>query len=54
MALTSMGRGSDLKLDMLDEVQNMAKTGKLYRWVDHLAKIIKHIYVKCQEEGAQI
>ena len=54
MLLTSMGRGCDLKFNMLKEVQDFATTGKLYLWVDHLVEIIKHICVKFQEEGAQI
>ena len=54
IALTSMGRGSYLKLDILDKVQNIATTGKVYRWDDHLTDIIKNICVNFQEEGSQI
>ena len=31
MDLTSIGRGSNLKLDMLDAMQNVSTKGKLYR-----------------------
>ena len=54
MALKSIGIGSDLKLNMLEEIQNVSKKGKPYRSVEHLSKIIKHISVKFQEESSKI
>ena len=53
MDLTSTRRGSDLKLNMLDAVQNVVTTGKLYYWAEHLIETIKHICIKFQKEGTQ-
>ena len=30
--LTPVGRGSDLKMDMLEAVDTIAEIGKVYRW----------------------
>ena len=32
--LTPTGQGSDLKLDMLEAVDTIATTGKIYHWVN--------------------
>ena len=42
VGLTITGRGSNLKLDMLEAVMNVAEKGKLYQWAEHLTEIIKH------------
>ena len=45
--LTPIGRGSDLKLDMLEAVDIIATIGKIYRWAQHVADILKSICEKC-------
>ena len=45
--LTSTGRGSDLKLDMLEAVDTIFDTGKVYRWVEYVVDMIKGICEKC-------
>ena len=52
--LTMAGRGSDLKLDMLEAVDTIATNGKVYRWVEYVADMIKNICEKCQETGGII
>ena len=52
--LTVIGCGCDLKLDMLEAVNCMESTGKVYRWAQYMANILKSIYEKCQELGAMI
>ena len=47
--LTPTGRGSDLKLDMLEAVDTIADTGKIYRWAEYVADMLKGICEKCQE-----
>ena len=47
--LTLTGRGSDLKLDMLEAVDNIADSGKIYRWAEYVADMLKGICEKCQE-----
>ena len=47
-------RGSDIKLDMLEVVVNVAEKGKVYRWANNLAKMIKKTCTKFQEEGMPI
>ena len=47
--LTPTGRGSDLKLDMLEAVDTIADTRKIYRWVEYVADMLKGICEKCQE-----
>ena len=54
ITLTMAGRGSDLKLDMLEAVDTIATNGKIYRWVEYVADMIKTIYEKCQETGGII
>ena len=53
-ALTPTGRGSDLKLDMLEAVDTIATNGKIYRWVEYVTEMIKTICEKCQEMGGII
>ena len=54
ITLIMVGRGSDLKLDMLEAVDTIATNGKIYRWDEHVAEIIKTICEKCQEMGGII
>ena len=51
ITLTMAGRGSDLKLDMLEAVDTIATNGKIYRWDEYVSEMIKTIYEKCQETG---
>ena len=46
-ALTSRGRGSKIKLDMLEVVDTIADTGEFYRWVEYVANMLKGICEKC-------
>ena len=46
-ALTLTGWGSDLKLDMLEVVDTVVDIGKIYRWVEYVADMIKGICEKC-------
>ena len=48
-ALTPTGRGSDLKLDMLEVVDTISHTRKIYRWDEYVANMLKGICKKCQE-----
>ena len=52
--LTLTGRGSDLKLDMLEAIGTIAETGKIYRWAQYVTDMIKTICEKCQESGGII
>ena len=52
--LTPIGRGSDLKLDMLEAVDTIADMGKIYRWDEYVVDMLKGIYEKCQELGGII
>ena len=47
--LTPTGRVSDLKLDMLEAVDIIAGTGKVYCWDQYVADMFKNICEKCQE-----
>ena len=47
--LTPIGQGSDLKLDMLEEVDTIVVMGKIYRWAEYVADMLKCICEKCQE-----
>ena len=38
--LTPTGRGSDLKLDMLEAVNTIATIGKTYHWAQHVANML--------------
>ena len=53
-ALTPTGRGSDLKLDMLEAVDTIVDTGKIYIWAEYVTDMLKGIYKKCQESGGII
>ena len=52
--LTPIGRESDLKLDMLEAVDTIADTEKVYRWAEYVADMLKGIYEKFQESGGII
>ena len=47
--LTPIGRGSDLNLDMLEAVDTIEKTRKVYRWAQYVAGMLKSICEKCKE-----
>ena len=49
IGLTPTGRVSDLKLEMLEAVNTLADTGKIYRWAQYVADMLKTICEKCQE-----
>ena len=49
--LIVVGRGCDLKLNMLEAVDCIAKSGKLYCWDQYMADILRSICVKFQESG---
>ena len=49
IGLTPIGRGSDLKMDMLEVVNTIATTRKIYRWAQHVVNMLKSICEKCQE-----
>ena len=54
ITLTMAGLGSDLKLDMLEAVDTIATNGKVYRWAEYVADMLKNISEKCQETGGII
>ena len=41
--LTPTRRGSDLKLDMLEVVDTIEETGKVYRWAQYATNMLKSI-----------
>ena len=43
ITLTLVGRGSDLKLEMLEAVDTIATDGRIYRWEDYVADMVKTI-----------
>ena len=45
--LTPIGRGSDLKLDMLEAVDTIAEIGKVYIWAQYVVDMLKTICEKC-------
>ena len=49
MGITPIGRGSDLKLDMLEAMDTIVDTGKIYNLVEYVADMLKGICEKCQE-----
>ena len=53
-ALTPTSQGSNLKLDMLEAVDTIADTGKIYRWATYVVDMLKGICEKCQESGGII
>ena len=52
--LTVVGRGCDLKLDMLEVVHKIAEERKIYYWAQYVTDMVKSICEKCQETGAII
>ena len=54
VTLTLVGRGSDLKLEMLEAVDTIATNDQIYRWGDYVADMIKTICERCQETGGMI
>ena len=48
------GRGSDLKLEMLEAVDTIATDGRIYRWGYYVADMIKTICERFQEMGGMI
>ena len=54
ITLTLAGRGSDLKLEMLEAVDTIATDGRIYRWGDYVTDMIKTICEHCQETGGII
>ena len=54
ITLTLAGRGSDLKLEMLDVIDTIATDGQIYRWGDYVTDMVKTIYERCQEMGGII
>ena len=49
ITLTLTGRGSDLKLDMLESIDTIATDGRIYRWDEYVADMVNTIYERCQE-----
>ena len=41
ITLTLAGRSSDLKLEMLEAVETISTDGRIYRWGDYVADMIK-------------
>ena len=54
MGRTVTGRGCDLKLDMLEVVNCIAESGKVYYWDQYLDNMLKSICEKFQKIGAII
>ena len=54
ITLTLAGRGSDLKLDILEVVDMIATNGKIYRWAEYVTNMVKTICEICQETGGVI
>ena len=52
--LTPTGRGSDMKLDMLEAVNTIACIGKNYRCTQHVADMLKSICEKFPESAGII
>ena len=51
VTLTLAGRSSDLKLEMLEAGDTIATDGRVYRWGDYVADMVKTICERCQEVG---
>ena len=51
ITLTMVGRGSNLKLDMLEAVNTIATNGKVYRWDEYVTDMIKNICDKMPRDG---
>ena len=54
ITLTLVGRGSNLKLEMLEAVDTIATEGRLYRWGDYVIDMIKTVCERFQERGGII
>ena len=54
ITLTLASCGSDLKLEMLEAVDTIATDGRIYRWGDYVADMVKTICERCQETGGII
>ena len=54
ITLTLVGQGNDLKLDMLEDFDTIATKGKIYRWAEYVADMVKTICERCQEMGGII
>ena len=54
ITLTLAGRSSDLKLEMLEAVDTIATDGRIYRWGDYVANMVKTICKRCQETRGMI
>ena len=54
ITLTLAGRGSDLKLDMLEAIDTIVTNGKIYRWDEYVIDVVKTICERCQEMGGSI
>ena len=54
IGLTPIGQGSDLKIDMLEAMDTISDTGKIYRWAEYVADMLKGICEKCQDSGGII
>ena len=54
ITLTLANRGSDVKLEMMEVVDTIATDGRIYRWGDYVADMIKTICERCQNTGGII
>ena len=54
ITLSLAGQGSDLKLEMLEAVDTIATDGRIYRWDEYVADMVKTICERCQETGGTI
>ena len=54
ITLTLAGRGSDLKLYMLEAINTIVTDRKIYRWADYVTDMVKTICERCQEMGGII
>ena len=54
ITLTVAGRGSDLKIEILEVVDTIATDGRIYRWDEYVADMVKTICERCQEIGGII
>ena len=49
ITLTLAGRGSNLKLEILEAIDTISTDGWIYRWGDYVANMVKTICERCQE-----
>ena len=52
--LTISGQPSDIKLDMLEDIEGVASHAKTYSWDNYLPDLVKTNCEKCQEQGTPI